>query len=122
MALLEPLAATTCLWTTVRCIAAAEKFFGFLAPHGRRLACGEELNQWGDLQSWTNRFTPNERARRSLEECLGGSDPQLVLVKTPAVHLYDETLDNTKILDLDNGTFAAIDPCWGAYDSNSVEC
>lgn len=122
MALLEPLDATTCLWTTVRCIADTERFFGFLAPHGRRLDCGEELNQWGDLQSWTNRYTPNERARRSLENALGGDSPTLVLVKTPAVHLYDPTLFQTQIVSLDNDTLAATDPCWGTYNSQSVEC
>jgi len=123
MAINAPNAATECLYTSVRNIAPTEKFFGFLPPHGRRLACGEELSFWGTIQSWLTRFTPNERGRRSLEEALAGENPAIAIVKSPAVHLFDETLDETKILTLDGGNFAAADPCWGAYSSSLThEC
>ena len=125
MALFEPNEATACLYSTVRNVATTEKFFGFLPPHGRRLACGEELSVWGHLQNWLTRFTPNDRARRSLEVALTNTlavPNVLALVNTPAVHLYDPTLDNTKILELDNATLAVADPCWGAYSSVSIDC
>jgi len=122
MAINTPNAATECLYSTVRNIALTEKFFGFLPPHGRRLACGEELSFWGDIQHYLAKYTPNERGRRSLEEAIAGDSPVMVLVKSPAVHLYDETLDDTQILTLDNGAFAAADPCWGSYSSSSLVC
>jgi len=119
MAINAPNAATECLYSTVRNISPAEKYFGFLGHHGKRLACGEQISVWGDLQHWLTRFTPNERARRSLEAALAGANPVLALVKTPAVHLFDETTNETKILTLNNGSFAAADPCWGEYSSSS---
>ena len=120
MSINAPNAATECLYSTVRNISSAEKFFGFLPPHGRRLACGEELSIWGDIQHYLARYTPNDRGRRSLEEALAGDTPVMVLVKSPAPHLFDETLDETQILTLDNGTFVAADPCWGAYSSSAA--
>jgi len=120
MAINEANPATACLYSTVRNIAASEKFYGFLPPHGKRMACGEELAVWGDIQHWLTRFTPNERERRSLEYAL--DNDYLVVVNTPAVHLFDDTLDETKILTLDNGSFAAADPCWGAYSSEAISC
>jgi len=117
MSLNAPNTATECLYSTVRNLDSAEKFFGFLPPHGRRLACGEELSVWGDIQHWLTRFTPNERGRRSLEEAL--DDGTLVLVKSPSVHLFDATLDETQILTLDSNVLVVADPCWGSYSSSS---
>jgi len=126
MALLTTPAAVACLYTTVRNIDQAEKYFGFLPPHGRRLACGEELSFFGEIsERLMNWGTPNERAKRSLEVALAGDatySQVLVIKKTPSVHLYDTTLDETKILDLDNATLAAADPCWGQYSSSSLLC
>jgi hypothetical protein len=123
MAINAPNAATECLYSTFRNISSAEKFFGFLPPHGRRLACGEEISIFGDIQSWINKYTPNERARRSLEEALAGANPVIALVKSPAAHLFDAALDETKILTLDSGSFVAADPCWGAYSSSeTINC
>lgn len=125
MALLATPAAVECLYSTVRNISLREKFFGFLPPHGRRLACGEEMTVWGDIQHWLTRFTPNDRSRRSLQVALAGDadySSVLVLVNTPAVHLYDASQDETKILTLVAGTFVQADPCWGSYSSNSMIC
>jgi len=123
MAINSPNAATECLYSTVRNISSTEKFFGFLPPHGRRLACGEELSIWGDIQHYLAKYTPNERGRRSLESALTGDSPVMALVNSPAVHLFDSTLDQTQILTLDNGAFAAADPCWNAYSSSlSIQC
>ena len=121
MAIFAAKAATACLYSTVRNIATTTKYYGFLPEHGKRMACGEELTVWGDIQHWLTRFTPNGRARRSLEEALT-TNAVLAIVNTPSVHLYDSTLADTKILTLDNGSFAAADPCWGAYESESVQC
>jgi hypothetical protein len=131
MALFETPTATECLYSTIKNTGTVEKFFGFLPPHGRRLYCGEEISVWGDIQHWLTRFTPNDRARRSLEVAIGGEldssgntvyDRTLVIVKTPSVHLLDITLDETKIITLDNESLATADPCWGQYSSSSINC
>jgi hypothetical protein len=121
MALFSARAATDCLFSTVRNTDTVEHYFGFLPYHGRRLAAGEELTVWGDVQHHLTRQTPNERGRRALELALDSTDPaggQLVIAKSPSPHLFDLTLDETKILDLANGTLGVIDPCWGAYSSS----
>jgi len=125
MALLATPTAVECLYSTVRNVSTSEKFFGFLPPHGRRLACGEEMTVWGDIQHWLTRFTPNDRARRSLQVALAGDSTYaqvLALVNTPAVHLYDATQDETKIITLVDGDFVQADPCWGSYSSESIAC
>jgi hypothetical protein len=126
MTLFETPANTECLYSTLRNISLTEKFFGFLPPHGRRLACGEEITVWGDIQHWLTRFTPNDRARRSLEAALGssdmGNDASIAIVNTPAVHLRDITDETTRILKLDDGKFVYADPCWGSYSSQEVQC
>jgi hypothetical protein len=118
MAFDAPNAQTACLCTTVRNVDSKEHFFGFLPPHGRRLAAGEELSFPGDIFQHIFRYTPNQRARRSLEAAL--RDGVMVIVNTPAVHVYDETLDNTKVLVLNAGSLAVADPCWGSYSSQSI--
>jgi len=109
---------TECLYSSVRNVGPVENFFGFLPPHGKRLACGEEFAVWGDIQHWLTRYTPDERARRSLEAALADNDV-LVIIKSDAPHLNDEIFDVTKILTLDSGNFAAADPCWGEYSGNT---
>lgn len=135
MALFEIQPEVECLYSTVRNISTSEKFFGFLPPHGRRLACGEEMTVFGDIQAWLQaRLTPQHRGKRSLEAALSGLAPDgttpafavgpvLALVKTPSVHLYNDDLEHTKILYLhDADTLAVEDPCWGEYNSSSIVC
>lgn len=117
MALFETTAATSCLYSTVRNISCTEKFFGFLPPHGRRLASGEELTVWGDIQDRMHRMTPQERYRRSLEWCL--TNDIIVIVNDPSVHVYDDVLDQTQIIGLTNDVLVLADPCWGDYSSSS---
>ena len=125
MALLAATSGAECLYSTVRNIGLTGKFFGFLPPHGRRLACNEEITVFGEVKDYLQRFTPNERAKRSLEVALAGDATYaktLVIVNTPSVHLYDATLDVTRILTLDNGSVSLADPCWGEYSSGSLAC
>jgi hypothetical protein len=123
MAINEPDPAANCLYSTVRNISADEHYFGFLPSHGKRLACGEEFSFWGDFQHWLTRMTPNERERRSFEDAIAGEAPVLVLVKSPSPHLLDATLDETKIITLNGGSFVAQDPCWGDYRANTpIRC
>jgi len=110
---------TTCLYTTVRNMDSVAHFYGFLPPHGRRLDVCEEMSFWGDLWDRFHRLTPQERFRRSFEGTLTG-DGNLVIVESPSEHIYDAVLDQTQIINLVNGAFVAVDPCWGAYSSSLV--
>lgn len=117
MALLEAPAEAAGLYSTVRNMLPREVYLGFLPPHGKRIAAGEEVTVFGDVQTHFYRQTHNGRGQRSLENAL--KNGTLVIVKSPAVHLYDETLDETKVLSLNNGSFVAADPLWGSYSSSA---
>jgi len=114
-------AATDCLYSTVRNLRDKNTYFGFLPQHGKRLAPGEEVTVWGDIQHHMTKLTPNERGRRSLENALTNANPDIALVKTPAVHLFDTTLNETKIITLTAGAMVLADPCWGDYSSSSEQ-
>lgn len=118
MALFETPSEAAGLYSTVRNMLYREVYLGFLPPHGKRIAAGEEITVFGDVQTHFYRQTPNDRGRRSLENAL--KNGSLVIVKSPSVYLYDETTDETKILTLNNGSFAAVDPLWGSYSSSAA--
>jgi len=156
-------AATECLYSTVRNVTFNRMFFGFLPPHGKLLACGEELTVWGNIQDWMHKLTPQERHRRSFERALAGSNQvdfqsgvgssagvlfkssltknqsnsgfvtwdsagtggrviprSLVLVKTPAVHLYDGVNKVTQMLQLSSYILYTADPCWTFGDETAI--
>lgn len=104
-----------CFHSTVRNVSGQEKFFGFLPSHGKRLAAGEEYSVFGNL---IDRVAGNKRRERVIQEVVDAEN--LVIVKTPLVHLYDETDDVTKGLALSGGTLGSVDPCWGAYSSSEA--
>jgi hypothetical protein len=109
-----------CLFTTVKNVSGSEKYFGFLPPHGKRLAANEEVTILGDLVTRVARSGPHSYTKRpgdALQRALLAD--LLVIMKTPAVHLYDETLDETKALSLDNGSLGVVDPCWGSFSSSA---
>ncbi len=104
---------TACLSTRVRNTSGATRYFGFLNKHGARLADGDELDVPGDLFEQVSR---NERKRDALDAALTAGD--LVVISTPAVHLYDLTDKDVKELKLDNGVLGISNPCWGQYASS----
>lgn len=106
------------LYTTVRNMTEAERFFGFLPPHGRTLGAGEEFSFFGTLDGYLNRRVVRDRSRRSLETALANGT--LSIIKTTGVILYDPTLDQSKRLDLDGRTLVVTDPSWGAYSSSDI--
>ncbi len=117
MTVFAPTAAAACLYTTLRNMSAQRQYFGFLPPHGRYLDSCEEFSVAGDMMSWFKRQTEQSRARRSFEAALEAG--VLAIVSSPAVHLFDTTLDVTGVLALDNNTLLTTDPCWGAYASSA---
>ena len=109
------MADTNCLQTKVRNMSGNEAFFGFLPPHGKRLASGEEYTFFGSPEALLASVT-KKRQRTALQNAL--TTGKVVLVSTPAVHAYDATLDVTKILGVTNGSVTVSEPCWGAYSSS----
>lgn len=101
--------------TKVRNMSGKEAFFGFLGPRGKRLAAGEEYTEDGDLrQKFAGRT--QGRQRKALLAALSNGD--LAIVSSPPPLFYDETLDVTKTIKVDNNTVSATDPSWGAYSSS----
>lgn len=118
MSINAPIAATGCLFSTIRNLLPRTAYFDFIPPYGKRLACGEEVTVWGDIQHHFTKLTANDRRMRSFQNAL--RNKHIALVKTPAVHLFDTTFDETKILTLDSGSVVLADPCWGEYSSSAA--
>jgi len=105
----------TSLQTKVRNVSNKDLSFPFLGAHGVRLAAGDEYVQDGDLIASLS----GRRMRRRLHGLLSAlSLGLLALVHTPAQHYYDETLDVTSILTIDNGVVIVTSPSWGSYSSS----
>lgn len=103
---------TANLTTKVRNISSKTCTFACL-PRSKRLAPGEEYTFDGDIFA---ALKGNRRKLKGLTDAL--RNRLLAIVNTPNVHLFDDTLDNTKVLSLNNGTLGVTDPSWGAYSSS----
>jgi hypothetical protein len=107
-------ASITCLYTTVVNSSGAERIFGFLPPRGRKLAADAEFAEIGSVVDWMQGrggLSPlPEKQFKAFNRAIVDGD--LYIKSTPAVALYDETATQTQILTLDDGSFAAADPCW----------
>lgn len=113
---------TSCLYSTVRNTSGTEKTFGFLPPHGRKLAANEEFTVFGDIKQ---AIIPFERAgaRRNItafEAALRRGD--IEIINTPGVILEDDSNPgSTLMLRLRNGTLGTTSPCWNGSVSLSPE-
>lgn len=101
------------LYSTVVNLTDGERSFGYLGQHGRRLAAGEQYTVPGNI---VDQIAANRRKFQALERDL--DDGVVAIVKTPAVFLYDETEDQTKVLTLDNETLGSADASYGGYSSS----
>lgn len=104
--------ATTCIQTKVRNTSGKTRSFGFIPPHGKRMTAGQEI--WVDGDIWDR--LKNERQRKALKDAL--NDGTIVLMESPKGRHYDDTLDNVKVLGVDNGSVTVNDPCEGAFSSS----
>lgn len=109
---------TNCMQTKVRNMSGAEAFFGFLPPHGKRLASGEEYTYFGSPDTLYASIT-KKRHRTALQNAL--TDGKIVIVSTPSPIAYDATLDVSKAIGVNNGSASVSDPCWGAYSSSITD-
>lgn len=109
---------TRCLYSTIRNTSGTRKKFGFLPPHGRELAAGEEFTVFGDIKQAIIRHERTE-ARRSIiafERAILRGD--LEIINTPGVILEDDSNPgSTQMLRLRNGTLGTQDPCWATSTS-----
>lgn len=103
---------TTCLYSTVKNISGVAKRFGFLPPHGRRLAANEEFTVFGDIRQAIVRFerTTERRSITTFEAAIARGD--IEIVQTPSPILQDVTTGASKMLELDSGVLSTVDPCW----------
>jgi len=107
-----------CLYSVVKNTSGRRKRFGFLPPHGRELAPGEEFAVFGDIRQAIIRHerTSARRAVMAFEQALLRGD--LEIVSGPAVVLADEANPgSTKTLRLLNGVLGVEEPCWNTPTS-----
>lgn len=113
-----------CLYTTMRNISGATRYFDYLPPHGRRLADGEEVNIPGELLPWMEGNLRKMRGLASdLQNCL------IACVKTPAQHCHvvgeDGDLDVFRTVTIHRepltgeDAVVAVAPCWECTDEAS---
>lgn len=99
--------------TTFKNTSGATRHFAFLGPHGKTLAADAEVSFLGNPMDVMHSFGPGTGSQRRLEALkralIAG---YLEIVKTPTPVLYDETLDQSKQLKLDNDKLYAADPSW----------
>ncbi len=113
---------TACLYSTVKNTSGGTKKFGFLPPHGRELAAGEEFTVFGDIKQAVIRHERTEGRRNmiALEGALRRGD--LEIISTPGIILEDDSNPgSTKMLRLRNGALGITDPCWNVSTSLSPE-
>lgn len=79
------------LKTTVKNISSNTLTFSFLGPHGIKLAPGATYQAYGTVTSWLAAHVNNPASTKALENALFGANPTLVVIKTPAVLVYDSS-------------------------------
>jgi len=112
---------TSCLYSTVKNTSGKRLTFGFLPPHGRTLAAGEEFTVFGDITQAVIRHERTEGRRNivALEKALVTN--KLEIISTPAVVLKDDSNPgSTKTLRLRNGVLGVQDPCWNTSSSEDT--
>lgn len=102
------------LYTTVRNSSGAARVFGFLGEHGMRLAANESFTQRGDIVGKLG-ATTSKRKFEALERALIAGD--LVIIKSPALYLYDVSFSDTRKVVLKAGDLGFADPTWEATGS-----
>lgn len=106
------MADTTCLHTTVRNTSGSRQFFSFLGRHGVWLNDDSEYSQWGSLPDQVSQKHGGLAARyeEGLKTAL--EEEELTIVSLPAPILYDETLDQSVQIVVDNGAISQAAVCW----------
>ena len=99
-----------CLYTTLVNISGSERVFGFIPPHGKRLADEEQVTVFGDF---VTRIAGHTRKRAAFEAALVAGT--IAIRSSPAMFVFDETLSETLQLSVVNDEVSFADPCFGEY-------
>lgn len=100
-----------CLYSTVQNSSGVAKTFGFLPPHGVKLAAGQEYTVFGNI-------VDKIKGRRSqIAFAKAVDEGTITILNTPAPILTDTGNGNVRQLTLHNGSLSAIAPCWQTSDS-----
>ena len=110
---------TRCLYSTVKNTSDKIKTFGFLPPHGKKLAVNEEYTVFGDIKQAVIRGERTEGRRNiiAFERALQRGD--MTILNTPNVILEDDSNPGAapQMLRLRNGTLGLADVCWSGSTS-----
>jgi hypothetical protein len=106
-----------CLYTTLKNTSGVSKYFGFVRQ-GVQLAANEEISYAGDISSFLAQSKQYDRVFPSFEAALDAVE--IIILKTPAVHLYDATRAEVRVLSIANHVLGSIDPCWGTYSESTA--
>jgi hypothetical protein len=105
--------ATACYKTKVRNISGADRVFGWVPPHGKKLEAGEEYEIYGDLSA---HLAGNKRQSDGFQRDVDNG--RIAVVSTPIDHHYDTVHAETKLLGIHDHAVRMDDPCGGAYSSS----
>jgi hypothetical protein len=102
--------------STIKNITNYTMFFGFIPPHGKKLAPGQEAQVYGSIWDMWNAWRGTQKRQwDSFCNCL--AQGIIALVRTPKDHFWDSGDGDVNILDVHSNAVAVINPCWGAYTS-----
>jgi hypothetical protein len=114
-----------CLYTKVRNISGATRYFDYLPPHGRRLAADEEMSIPSELLPWMNRGGINMRKLRGFASDL--EDCQIAVLQTPEQHCHvtgeDGLSDDVRCVTIhrdpttSEDEVVAVAACWECADA-----
>ena len=88
---------STDLYTTVKNVSGAERVFGFLGTHGKRLANNETYTQPGDLVTKLGSKRAQRQFKALDKALINGS---LSIIKSPSVYILSETGNVTRELGM----------------------
>jgi len=106
-----------CLYTTLQNTSGSERYFGFVRQ-GVLLQANEQVSYPGDISTVLAVAKDSDRVFPSFEEALDNGE--IIILKTPAVHLYDATRAEARVLSVANHVLGTVDPCWGTFSDSVV--
>jgi hypothetical protein len=110
---------TTDLYTTVKNTSGADRVFGFLSKHGKRLANNATFTVPGDLVGALG-AQRSQRNFQALERALLNGD--LEIIKSPSVYILDEDGVGTAELAMAGRVLGTTDPSYSqGADPNFVQ-
>jgi hypothetical protein len=100
------------LYTTVKNTSGSARVFGFLGPHGKRLAANETYTVPGDLVATLgNSGRGGQRQFKALEKALETN--KIDILSSPAVYLLDADDNSVDQLRVNDDTLGTVTPPTG---------